>query len=401
MRNLQIEQTPIHALRPHRQNARTHSKRQIRQIANSIRRFGFCNAILVDDDLTILAGHGRVEAAKLLGLTSVPTVRLSHLTEADKRAYVIADNRLAEKAGWDRNLLAIELQSLIDIGFEVELTGFETPDIDLLLDEALEATGLSPADDQLPVIRSGAPTSQHGDLWVLGANRLLCGDARAPASYTRLLGGKAADLVFTDPPYNVRIDGHVSGLGRIRHREFAMASGEMTEAEFIQFLTVTLGQAVEASRDGALHYVCMDWRHLLELLSAGREIYDGFLNLCVWNKNNGGMGSFYRSKHELVVVFKVGTAPHINNVELGRHGRNRTNVWDYAGVNTFRPGRIDELAMHPTVKPVALIADVIKDASRRSNLYSILLPEAAQQLLPRKRPAGRPERWRSIRTMSI
>jgi DNA modification methylase len=368
MRNLQIEQTPIHALRPHRQNARTHSKRQIRQIATSIRRFGFCNAILIDDDLTILAGHGRVEAAKLLGLTNVPTVRLSHLSEEDKRAYVIADNRLAEKAGWDRNLLAIELQGLIDIGFEVELTGFETPDIDLLLDEALEATGLSPADDQLPVIRSGAPTSQRGDLWVLGAHRLLCGDARAPASYTRLLGGKAADLVFTDPPYNVCIDGHVSGHGRIRHGEFAMASGEMTEAEFIQFLSVTLGQAVEASRDGALHYVCMDWRHLLELLSAGREIYDGYLNLCVWNKNNGGMGSFYRSKHELVAVFKVGTAPHINNVELGRHGRNRTNVWDYPGVNTFRPGRIDELAMHPTVKPVALIADVIKDASRRSNL---------------------------------
>src|SRR5262245_30324131 len=368
MRNLQIEQTQIHALRPHRQNARTHSRRQLRQIANSIRRFGFCNAILVDDDLTILAGHGRVEAAKLLGLTSVPTVRLSHLSEADKRAYVIADNRLAEKAGWDRNLLAIELQSLIDIGFEVELTGFETPDIDLLLDEALEATGLSPADDQLPVIRSGAPTSRLGDLWLLGAHRLLCGGARAPASYTRLLGGKAAALVFTDPPYNVCIDGHVSGRGRIRHGEFAMASGEMTEAEFIQFLSVTLGQAVAASRDGALHYVCMDWRHLLELLSAGREIYDGFLNLCVWNKNNGGMGSFYRSKHELVAVFKVGTAPYINNVELGRHGRNRTNVWDYPGVNTFRPGRIDELAMHPTVKPVALIADVIKDASRRSNL---------------------------------
>jgi hypothetical protein len=399
MRNLQIEQTPIHALRPHRQNARTHSNRQLRQIANSIRRFGFCNAILVDDDLTILAGHGRVEAAKQLGLTSVPTVRLSHLSEADKRAYVIADNRLAEKAGWDRNLLAIELQDLIDIGFEVELTGFETPDIDLLLDEALEATGLSPADDQLPMIRTGAPTSRLGDLWVLGAHRLLCGDARAPASYTRLLGGKAADLVFTDPPYNVCIDGHVSGRGRIRHGEFAMASGEMAEAEFIQFLSVTLGQAVEASRDGALHSVCMDWRHLLELLSAGREIYDGFLNLCVWNKNNGGMGSFYRSKHELVAVFKVGTAPHINNVELGRHGRNRTNVWDYPGVNTFRPGRIDELAMHPTVKPVALI--VSKTPRADPIWYSILLPEVAQQLLPRKRPAGRPARWRSIRTMSI
>jgi len=225
MRNLQIEQTPIHALRPHRQNARTHSNRQLRQIANSIRRFGFCNAILVDDDLTILAGHGRVEAATQLGLTSVPTVRLSHLSEADKRAYVIADNRLAEKAGWDRNLLAIELQDLIDIGFEVELTGFETPEIDLLLEEALEATGLTlAADDQLPEPTCDPPTTRQGDLWILGPHRLLCGDARNPACFAHLLAGKMADLMFTDPPYNVRIDGHVSGRGRHRHQEFAMAS---------------------------------------------------------------------------------------------------------------------------------------------------------------------------------
>ena len=272
MRNLQIEQTPIHALRPHRQNARTHSKRQIRQIANSIRRFGFCNAILVDDDLTILAGHGRVEAAKLLALTSVPTVRLSHLSEADKRAYVIADNRLAEKAGWDRNLLAIELQDLIDIGFQVELTGFETPEIDLLLEEALEAAGLTPAvDDQLPEPRRDPPTTRQGDLWILGPHRLLCGDARDPACFAHLLAGKMVDLMFTDPPYNVRIDGHVSGRGRNRHEEFAMASGEMSEAEFIQFLSATLGLAVKASRDGALHYICMDWRHLFELLSAARR----------------------------------------------------------------------------------------------------------------------------------
>ena len=236
MRNLQIEQTPIHALQPHRQNARTHSNRQLRQIANSIRRFGFCNAILVDDDLTILAGHGRVEAAKQLGLTTVPTVRLSHLSEADKRAYVIADNRLAEKAGWDRNLLAIELQDLIDIGFEVELTGFETPEIDLLLEEALEATGLTlAADDQLPEPTCDPPTTRQGDLWILGPHRLLCGDARNPACFAHLLAGKMADLMFTDPPYNVRIDGHVSGRGRNRHQEFAMASGEMKEPNSFSF----------------------------------------------------------------------------------------------------------------------------------------------------------------------
>jgi DNA modification methylase len=369
MANLQIEQTPIYALRGWRQNARTHSKRQIRQIANSIKRFGFCNPILVDDQLTILAGHGRVAAAQLLNLTSVPTVRLSHLSEADKRAYVIADNRLAEKAGWDRSLLAIELQSLIDIGFEVELTGFDTPEIDLLLDEALEAGGLTPAaDDHVPKAPTGPPISRPGDLLILGQHRLLYGDARDPACYAQLLGGRTADLVFTDPPYNVPINGHVSGNGRVRHREFAMASGEMSEAEFTQFLSTTLGHAVNVSRDGALHFICMDWRHVFELFSVGRALYDDCLNLCVWNKTNGGMGSFYRSKHELVAVFKVGAAPHINNVELGRHGRNRTNVWDYAGVNTFKAGRLDELASHPTVKPVALVADVLKDASRRSDL---------------------------------
>jgi DNA modification methylase len=369
MHNLAIEQTPISVLRPRAYNARTHSKRQIRPIADSIKRFGFCNAILVDDDLTILAGHGRVAAAQLLKLEFVPTVRLSHLSEADKRAYVIADNRLAEKSGWDRNLLALELQELIDIGFEVELTGFETPEIDLLLDEGLEASGQTPsAEDQLPNKSKAPPTSRLGDLWALGKHRLLCADARDPARYTELLGGKSADLICTDPPYNVPIEGHVSGRGRSRHAEFAMASGEMSEPEFTEFLKTTLGAAVDASRDGALHFVFMDWRHLFELLTAGRALYDDFLNLCVWNKNNGGMGSFYRSKHELIAVFKVGTASHINNIELGRYGRNRTNVWDYAGVNTFKAGRLDELAMHPTVKPVALVADVLKDASRRGDL---------------------------------
>jgi DNA modification methylase len=369
MRNLQIEQISIHALRPQDRNARTHSQRQIRQIGESILRYGFINPILIDDDHHIIAGHGRVEAAKGLNITTVPAVRLSHLNEAEKRAYVIADNRLAEKAGWDPEILAIELQGLIDIGFDVELTGFETPEIDLILEEFDDASPKSlTADDQTPDRSSSPPISRVGDLWILDAHRLLCGDARSPAAYAKLLGGRTADLVFTDPPYNVRIDGHVSGLGRIRHSEFAMASGEMAETEYTQFLSTTLSQAAKASRDGALHYICMDWRHLYELLSAGREIYDGLLNLCVWNKNNGGMGSFYRSKHELIPVFKVGNAPHINNVELGRHGRNRTNVWDYAGLNTFRAGRLDELAMHPTVKPVALVADAIKDASRRSDL---------------------------------
>jgi DNA modification methylase len=368
MHNLRIEQTPIHALKPQDRNARTHSKRQIRQIAGSIRQFGFNNPILVDDDLRIIAGHGRVSAAQSIGLTTVPTVRLSHLSEADKRAYLIADNALATKAGWDRDLLAIELQGLIDIGFAVELTGFEIAEIDMILDEWHESSGDSHPQDQIGPNDEGPAISRPGDLWALGSHHLLCADARFSETYSKLLGSEKADLVFTDPPYNVPIDGHVSGLGRVTHREFAMASGEMTEAEFTHFLTTTLSVAVNASRDGALHYVCMDWRHLHETLSAAKPLYGSFVNLCVWNKDNGGMGSFYRSKHELVLVFKVGKAAHTNNVELGRYGRNRTNVWDYAGVNTFRRDRLDELAMHPTVKPVALIADAIKDASRRTDV---------------------------------
>ena len=291
----------------------------------------------MDDEGNIIAGVGRVKAAEKLGLSSVPTIRLSHLSDAEKRAYVIADNRLAEKAGWDRSLLAVEGQWLVEIGFDVEAIGFETTGMDLLLDEKLEVGGLSPAaEDELPEPRSGSAVSQPDDLWILGDHRLLCGDAREPSSYVRLLAGKKADLVCTDPPYNVPIAGHVSGRGRVRHRDFAMACGEMTDPQFEEFLGASLGSAVEISRDGALHYIFMGWNHVYELLAAGRDIYGSLINICVWNKDNGGMGSLYRSKHELVAVFKVGDAPYVNNVQLGRNGRNRTNVWDYRGLIHFR-----------------------------------------------------------------
>lgn len=365
---MQIDQVSIQVLRPYTRNARTHTRRQIRKIAKSIQKFGFVNPVLVSDDSEIIAGHGRVLAAKLLGLETVPVVRLSHLSEADRRAYVIADNKLALDAGWDKELLVLELQGLIDLSIEIELTGFATPEIDILIEEVAESKSDPGPEDNIPEIPSGPPISVAGDIWLLGSHRLLCGDARAAASYTALLGDDRADVVFTDPPYNVEITGNVSGKGRIQHREFAMASGEMSEVEFTEFLKLTLGNAAAVSRDGAVHFVCADWRHLGEFLTAGREVYGALLNLCAWCKTNGGMGSLYRSQHELVFVFRVGNAPHLNNVELGRHGRNRTNVWNYAGVNTFRAGRMDELALHPTVKPVAMVADAIRDVSRRNDL---------------------------------
>jgi len=366
---MQIEYTPVRELRPHPNNARTHSKKQIRQIAKSIEKFGFCNPVLVDDTRQIIAGHGRVEAAKLLGIDAVPTCQLSHLSDADKRAYILADNKLAEKAGWDRELLAIELQGLVELDVDIELTGFEMAEIDLIFEEAREATGApSEPEDTPPEPSPGPAVTQTGDLWLLGTHRLLCGDARDKAAYDHLLEGAKAEFVFTDPPYNVAINGNVCGLGRVRHREFAMASGEMTEAEFTAFLQAVFALLIESTIDGSIHQICMDWRHLPEMMGAGRAVYSELKNLCVWNKSNAGMGTFYRSKHELIFVWKCGTAAHINNFELGQHGRHRTNVWDYPGISTMRAKRMEELAMHPTVKPTALVADALKDCSRRGGL---------------------------------
>lgn len=318
----------------------------------------------------MIAGHGRVRAAKQLGMDTVPTVQLEHLSDEQVRAYVIADNRLAECAGWDRDLLAIELQELaeIDLAFDLEVTGFETPELDLLIGGGADDTETDPADDWRGLDPNVPTVSRLGDLWQIGPHRLLCANALDRASYARLLGGQKARLVFVDPPYNVRIEGHVSGLGRARHAEFAMASGEMSAAEFTVFLETALSHHGAHSTDGALHFVCMDWRHAGELLTASRSVYSACKNLCVWVKTNAGMGSLYRSQHELVYVFKVGTAPHINNVELGRHGRNRSNVWRYAGVNSFGAERDEALAMHPTVKPVRLVADAILDSSRRGDI---------------------------------
>ena len=365
----QIVEIALGLLKPYPRNARTHSKKQVKQLARSIERFGFVNPVLVSDDGEIIAGHGRVEAAKLLGRRTVPTLALSHLSAAELRAYVIADNKLALNAGWDKEILAIELQALVDLDFEVELTGFSLAEIDLVLDEAGEASPDGPAgpEDAVPVV-TGEPVTRAGDIWQLGRHRLLCGDTRDTGAMDRLMGDETADLVFTDPPYNVAIDGNVCGLGSVKHREFAFASGEMSQSQFTVFLTDTLGNMARVMRDGAIAYVCMDWRHMGELLAAGETSFTELKNLVVWNKTNGGMGAFYRSKHELIFVFKQGTATHTNTFGLGDTGRYRTNVWDHAGISSIGAGRSEELAMHPTVKPVALIADAIRDCSRRGEI---------------------------------
>lgn len=385
MRYPKLKFVPVTSLRPYGRNARTHSKKQIRQIANSIEWFGFTNPVVIGDDGEVLAGHGRVEAAKLLKIERFPALRLSHLSKAERREYVLADNKLAQNAGWDRELLAIELQGLIDLDFNIELTGFSLAEAEIVLDDAcegaVEGTDAA-ADDQIPAYACDGPA-------VSRRHRLICGDARDAKAYARRLGNESPALIFAGPPFNVQINGHVCASGRIRHRNFAMGAGKMDKPAFARFLIEAFTPAAACCRDGAIAFISMDWRHMGELLAAGEAVFSELKNLCVWNKTNGGMGTFYRSKHELIFVFKAGSAPHLNTFGLGDTGRYRTNVWDYPGVNSFRADRLEELALYPTVKRVALVADAIKDCSRRGDLVLEPFCGSGTTLIAAQKPGRR------------
>jgi DNA modification methylase len=290
-------------------------------------------------------------------------IELGGLSQAQKKALRLADNKIALNAGWDVEILKLELAdlSLPEIDIDLSLTGFSPGEIDVVL-----AGSPDPDDEVIPAVPSN-PRGRPGDIWQLGEHRIGCGDGRDRTFLAEVIGeGARIDAAFLDPPYNVKINGHVNANGR--HREFAMASGEMTTDEFRTFLADTLGACASVSRSGAVHFVCMDWRHMDDVTAAVGATYDELLNICVWNKSNAGMGSLYRSKHEMVFVYRVGDSPHTNAVELGRHGRNRTNVWDYASVNSLRGSRREDLALHPTVKPVAMVADAICDVTRQGEL---------------------------------
>lgn len=372
-RPLAVEYFPVNALVLDPRNPRQHSERQVKQIARSIQSFGFNVPVLVDRSGKLVAGHGRVLAARLLGMSEVPVIRLDTISDAQARGFAIADNRLNENSSWDDRLLGEIFGELaaLDLEFSLEDTGFSVGEIDLRIEGLAgnEVPGPDPA-DQLPKTPVGPPVCKPGDLWILGRHRILCGNALGSASYQVLMEGKLAHMVFTDPPYNVPIHGHASGKGSIRHREFAMASGEMTSGQFTHFLASTFHLLTQHSTDGSLHFLCIDWRHSFELLTAGFQAYRELKNLCVWTKNNGGMGSLYRSKHELIYVFKNGTGHHTNNIQLGQYGRDRTNVWNYPGANTLsRQGEEGNLLeLHPTVKPVALVADALLDCSARGDI---------------------------------
>ena len=366
LRNTQIAYLATAQLIPDQKNARQHPVKHVRQLAKSITTFGFNVPILIDNDRQVIAGHGRLLAAQHLGWTEVPTITLSHLTPDQVRAFAIADNRLTEISEWDDRLLAEQLKALseVDLGFGLDVIGFELAEIDLRIQGLHSDAEEDFSEEELS---EGPIVSQPGDLWALGPHRLYCGNALEAESYAILMAGATAAVVFSDPPYNVKISGHVQGKGAIQHPEFAMASGEMTPAEFEAFLSQAIGHMQAACAPSALLYLCMDWRHIDELSQAAKAHALELKNLCIWDKGTGGMGSFYRSQHELVFVYKTGREGHTNNVQLGRFGRNRTNVWSYPGINSLAR-KTDEgnlLALHPTVKPTALVADVLLDASRR------------------------------------
>lgn len=377
---LTITYRPVDGVIPDPRNARTHSKRQVEQIVASIRKFGFTNPILVDEVGSIIAGHGRLLAAKSMGLRDVPTIELRHLSDIQKRSLRLADNKIALNAGWDTDQLRIEIGELskLDVDFDLTVTGFSTGELDVFFKGQVD-----PIDDVVPDLPTN-PRAKEGDIWVCGPHRIGCGDGRDIGFLSRVVGKAAKiDAAFLDPPYNVRINGHANAKGR--HREFAMASGEMSETEFRTFLAESLGACAKVSRDGAIHFVCMDWRHMEDVTDVGGDVYGSLLNLCVWNKSNAGMGSLYRSKHELVFVYRVGSAPHFNAVELGRHGRNRSNVWDYASVNSLVGSRRDDLALHPTVKPIALVSDALQDVTKRGDLVLDLFLGSGTTLLAAER----------------
>lgn len=369
-KKLAVEYMEIDKIIPYERNPRIHTSKQVQQIVNSIDEYDFTVPIIVDEKNVIITGHGRLLAALKLEMKEVPVIKLTHLTDAQKRMYRIADNKLTENGKWDENFLKLEFIDLgeMELDCSLDITGFDMGEIDIMLDSSVVEKNKEP-DEKLnatPFIEDAEIVSQEGDIWELGPHRILCGDSRDEKNYKTLLGKKRARLVLYDVPYNLSV-ASFCGSGQIQHEEFAVASGEMSEEEFIDFLIKIFELAKKFSVDGSLHFIFIDWRHVKEMSIAGAKIYDELKNICVWVKSNGGMGSLYRSQHELIFVFKNGTAPHINNIELGKHGRYRTNVWQYAGVNSFGKEQ-DNLKLHPTVKPVEMIKDAILDVTKQKDI---------------------------------
>ena len=358
-----VEYIDPKALVPPSRKLRQRSPRQLKRLARSIEDFGFLVPVLVDEDLSIVAGDGRVEAAKLLALPVIPIIRIDHLTKAQQRLFAIADNVTPQGVDWVPGALTLELKELKLIEPELDLTssGLSIVQIDTMFGRA-RTQELADADDVLPPLVP-EPVSRVGDRWRLGRHVLGCGDARGAAFLTGLLEGRQARLLLGDAPWNLKIEGVVSGKGKTKHLDFVMAAGEMSRAEFVRFLTEAITAAQASLVDGALVYLFMDWRNLDALAEAAAECGLVQKNLLVWCKDNAGLGLLYRSQHELIALYKYGGAPHTNNMRMGEDGRNRSNLLFYPGANSFGKGRSEALKSHPTSKPVSLLADILLDVT--------------------------------------
>lgn len=364
--DLFLEHLAVDDLKVTRNRVRNHGVEQLRAIRQSISALGFCAPILVGNENEVIDGEARLAAARELGLRDVPCIRVSHLNGSERRALRLAINRLGERAEWDLSALRIEFEELIELEIPTIITGFSGEEIDQIIvldetDQAVEKGKLEPEEGAQAI-------AKLGDVFQLGPHRLICGDATDPAVIAKLMGTQpagSARLIFTDVPYNVPIKGHVSSG---KHREFAMASGEMTAAEFLAFNRAWISAALPHLSDGGLLGTFIDWRGQLTLHEAAKSHDLEQLNLIVWAKTNAGMGSHYRSQHELLPLYKKGKAPHVNNIKLGKNGRYRSNLWTYPGASSLGSDARRGLQDHPTVKPVAMLHDALLDITDRGDL---------------------------------
>ncbi len=365
-----IEYIRVDALNSYGRKLRRRVKGTIEALKASLQAFGIVSPILIDASNTIIGGEAIVEAARALGYVDVPTIRVEHLDEAEVRFLRLALNKLSENSRWDEVELAVEFTELIEMDtvLAYEVTGFSTPEIDNLLYPSSVESELDPDDDLSEVGKPGMAVSRIGDVWQLGRHRVLCGSSLDHGDLAILMDGQIASMVLTDHPYNLKIDGFVSGNGKNKNREFVQASGDLSEEQFTDFLSTSIAALAARCRDGALLYMFMDFRHQWEMMTGVRAAHLALLSMAVWVKASGGMGSFYRSQHELCYIAKKGKAPHTNNIQLGRFGRTRTTCWFYPGVNTFGAGRDELLAMHSTCKNVSMLADAIRDATNRGEV---------------------------------
>lgn len=367
MENIKLTFLAPSEIKPRVRRYRKHSPKQLGLIARSLKERGCIEPVLVDSENRVVCGEAVVEAARSIGLNRLPVIRAEHLSDEQLRAYAVAANKLAEFGGYDDELLAEEIGDIAKLLGDYDLTGlgFDAAEIDKML--GLTDFERDMAAEVVPPLQPKAPVSKVGDLWTMGPHRVLCGDALVGENYERLMAGNLAQLVLSDVPYNLSAK-TISGNGKFKHDDFVQAAGEMSQAEFTQFLTTALGCMRDSSIDGSIHMVFMSWHYLLELLRAGDVVYDELKAICTWIKQQGGQGAFYRSQTEFIAVFKKGKAKHVNNIMMGSYGRYRTNAWEYAGMNTASKGRGELLALHPTVKPLDLLQDAILDCSDRGRI---------------------------------